>query len=283
MTAPHQTPHHTGLRDQIASLLTQASAQFILPRYKQLSAAEQGVKGDGLELVTVADIETEAWLSARIHELVPGAKVIGEEAVATDPSLLNLVGNDGDLWVIDPVDGTRNFANGSRHFCIMLARLNGEQIVQSWVYLPLNQVWFYAAAGQGAWSFWHDTPPVQLRANQWTGLKGSFGRLSFGMLPPEKRSAAKDKAQAQLNFRSSLGCAGYEYIKLIEGNMDYALFNRAKVWDHVAGALLIREAGGLVRHFDGSDYVPTAGTEGVIAAASDEIFAAIREMLFAGD
>ena len=78
-------------------------------------------------MVTVADRRAEELISAGLRRLRPGSVVVGEEAVADDPALLRHLRDGGDVWLVDPVDGTANFAAGRRPFALMVALLtDGE-------------------------------------------------------------------------------------------------------------------------------------------------------------
>ena len=112
---------------KISALLKQASQEFILPRYQSLKGDEIATKTGPRDLVTAADIEAEKFLTRVLPDLLPGSIVVGEEGVSNGTaSLASLKTHSGPIWVVDPVDGTFNFANGTEHFGIMVALVNKQ-------------------------------------------------------------------------------------------------------------------------------------------------------------
>ena len=97
--------------DQVGELIREVAATIVLPRFRHLSSDEIQQKAPG-DLVTVADKESERALTSGLTALLPGSRVVGEESVAADPSLIERVGEGGAVWIVDPVDGTNNFAAG---------------------------------------------------------------------------------------------------------------------------------------------------------------------------
>lgn len=103
------------------------------------------------ELVTVADREAEAWLTPRLAALVPGSRVVGEEAVEADPSLLEGL-EGGVAWLLDPVDGTSNFARGEARFAMMAALLRDGEALAAWMRLWPGEHFFAGfARSSEAW------------------------------------------------------------------------------------------------------------------------------------
>jgi fructose-1,6-bisphosphatase/inositol monophosphatase family enzyme len=109
-----------------------AAADIIMPRFQSLQEGEIDEK-DGGELVTIADIETEKWLTARLPDLLPGSVVVGEEAVFADKDLFSRLAGEDPVWVIDPIDGTWNFAHGRETFAILIALVYRGDVISGWV------------------------------------------------------------------------------------------------------------------------------------------------------
>ena len=120
---------------QVTQVLQEAAATEILPRYRNLRAKDISDKGKG-ELVTAADHACEAFLAARLPTLLPGSLLIGEESVAANPNLLETLQGDQPVWVVDPLDGTRNFANGDGPFAIMACLLHRGETLAAWIHNP---------------------------------------------------------------------------------------------------------------------------------------------------
>ena len=107
--------------EAVTAILREVAAEEVMPRFRSLAEHEVRAK-DGGELVTVADIAAERQITRRLRDLLPGSQVVGEEATAEDPGLLDTFAQeDGWIWVIDPIDGTSNFAGGRPVFALMVA------------------------------------------------------------------------------------------------------------------------------------------------------------------
>ena len=133
------------LAEDVAALMREVAAREIMPRFRALADHEIEEKEKG-ELVTVADRASEAWLTPRLERLRAGSHTLGEEAVATDASLMSRLGNDVPLWTIDPVDGTANFVAGRETFGVMLSLIEKGEVTRGWIYLPVTDELGFALA-----------------------------------------------------------------------------------------------------------------------------------------
>ncbi len=119
-----------------------------MPRFQQLEDHEVRKKDKG-ELVTVADVAAEQVISRRLLDLMPGSLVVGEEAVAEDPRVMEVLGGTAPVWVIDPIDGTGNFAGGRPVFAVMVALIRQAETLGAWIHDPIGQRTGIAQAGEG--------------------------------------------------------------------------------------------------------------------------------------
>ena len=108
-----------GLIDQVAYLMRLACDKFIMPYHENLKDDDVATKTSDTDFVTIADREAEFWLIPHLSELLDDVLVVGEESISDDPSLAKKIGKNLS-FVIDPIDGTRNFVQGSPHFCSMV-------------------------------------------------------------------------------------------------------------------------------------------------------------------
>ena len=107
--------------------MRETAVQEILPRFRRLDDDEMWRKEAG-SLATVADMAAEKRLSGALGKLVPGARILAEEDVETNPAALDYLADDDPLWVIDPIDGTANFAAGREGFVIIVAYFAGGEV-----------------------------------------------------------------------------------------------------------------------------------------------------------
>ncbi|HTH97586.1 MAG TPA: inositol monophosphatase family protein, partial [Stellaceae bacterium] len=130
----------------VSAAIKEVAAEKIMPRFDNLAADDIREKAPG-DLVTIADIETEQSLIPRL-KAVADRVVIGEESTAKDPSLLQRTASrHEDFWILDPVDGTSNFAAGMPLFAVMVAYARAGRIVAAWIYDPVSGRMTTAEAG----------------------------------------------------------------------------------------------------------------------------------------
>jgi len=136
------------LADQVGDALRETSAEVIEPRFSELATMDVRAKAAG-ELVTVADVDAERLLTRCLTDLLPRAAVVGEEACATDPTLLKGLGAV-QAWLINPLDGTNNFVEGNHDWAVMVALCEEGRTVASWIWQPTSQTMYTAEAGGAA-------------------------------------------------------------------------------------------------------------------------------------
>ena len=265
------------LVDRVAAIVREVSAAVIEPRFGALADHERHDKAPG-EVVTVADTEAEALLTRRLQGLTGGlagdVPVVGEEACAADPALVDaLLG--ARAWIVDPIDGTANFATGSADWAVMVALVEAGQTVASWIWRPVAGAMYVAERGSGAH---RNGEPVVVsdRPIEPGRLRGAVLRR---FLDHDQAAAVERNRHSVAELRDGRGCAGVEYPAIIEGHQDFVVFWRTLPWDHAPGALLIEEAGGVVARPDGSSYRPGDASWGLVAGANAHAWHAARALL----
>ena len=260
--------------DAVSALVREAAETAIRPRFGRLADSDVSFKSPG-DPVTIADRESEKLLTEGLTALLPGSVVVGEEAAADDPELLGRAAGGGDVWVVDPLDGTKNFAAGHGPFAVMVALLRGGAPVAGWILDVLSDTLAVAEAGGGAYLAGEltrtrvDDPPAgELR-----------GAIALTYLPDDLKAQVTARSSALGAVLPPLHCAGEEYPSIVGGRQDFVLFWRTLPWDHAPGALLVREAGGVVRRLDGSEYRIGDDGHGLLAAANDAIWHTVRDTL----
>jgi fructose-1,6-bisphosphatase/inositol monophosphatase family enzyme len=265
--------------DAVLALLRAVSAAEIMPRFKHLSAADQRTKSGPLDPVTVADEAAERALGAGLKALFPAADVIGEEAVASHPALLRRLKAEGRVWVIDPIDGTSNYAAEVPLFGVMLALVERDEILAGFIHDPLSDDTAVATAGGGAWLVARDGSRRRMRVAEAVPVARMTGFISWRYMPQPLRSKILerlDRLAAVMDFR----CAAQQYRMIAAGYCHAQVFRRLYPWDHAAGFLLHREAGGYGRRFDGSDYRPSEIDGGLLLAPDEASWHGLKEALF---
>ncbi|WP_420348255.1 inositol monophosphatase family protein [Pelagibius sp.] len=264
--------------EKVADVISEIAEQEALPRFRNLKDEDVQEKVAG-ELVTAADIAVEKALSARLLDLLPGSLVVGEEGVHADPSLMRHLDGEQTLWIIDPIDGTRNFAHGREAFAIMVALVSGRESRAAWILEPASGRFGVAEAGSGAWMAGR-----RLQAALPDRPEAMSGSLHASSYAPRRLGRRVEKGRAKVAAIRSLGCAGAEYLRLAEGRTHFSLFTRLMPWDHVPGTLLHREAGGFSRCFDRQPYRADRYRElGLMMAPDEASWEALYGVLLAED
>jgi fructose-1,6-bisphosphatase/inositol monophosphatase family enzyme len=254
----------------VADLLVDAGTERVLPRFRALREAEIHEKAPG-DLVTVVDHEVEEELSRRLPEIVPGSRVVGEEAVSRNPSLLAEVGA-GWVWVVDPLDGTINFVEGRPDFALMVGLLRDGECVAAWIYSPPTGSLASAESGSGA-TLNGERLSLQPRAGH-----DVSGLAMTKYLPPDVR-AEWERSPRGKGLGQGTGSAAIDYLAFVRGQWDFLFYWRTHPWDHVPGSLLVGEAGGHVARPDGSPYRPGDGRSGLLVARSERAWRGARRAL----
>lgn len=263
---------NASLRDEVASLMRAVSADVIMPRYRNLADHEVMEKAAD-DLVTIADQQSEEKLSEGLAKLLPEARIIGEEACAADPSLLNGI-CDGLVWIIDPIDGTGNFAAGRAPFGVLIALVDAGNVLSGWIYDPIANRLRHAERGKGATI---DGEPVRARESR---APLPIAGLSTLFVDEAVRADLEARAEGALQMVPIPRCAAEQYPRIALGGNDFALFNRTLPWDHAAGVLFLSEAGGKVSRADGSPYQLDQDWGEMIAAASPAMWDRAAKILF---
>ena len=248
----------------IFALARRASETAILPRYRNLAAGEVFDKG-GNDPVTVADREAEDILREGLAALDPSLACVGEEGSHGDAG--ELAGLAGDCWIVDPLDGTRNFAAGRGPFGILIARASGGLAQSGWIYDCLTGRCCAAHAGGGAWV---DGARISARAS---GESPPVAAISLIFMDQAKRAAMQAHIAPHYRLADIPLCAAEQYPRLALGANDCAIFERTMAWDHAAGVLWLNEAGGMAARPDGTPYRVDGDTlGGLVGAASPALW-----------
>lgn len=230
----------------VEAIMREAAERAILPHYQTLRADQIEAKAAD-DAVTVADHAAEAILSDLLGKLLPEAAIVGEEAAHADTAVLDRLG-DALCWIIDPLDGTNNFANGKPPFGILVALAERGETIGGWIYDPLRQRFCHAERGTGAWI---GDERITARAS---GASPPIAAISLVFADADKREALKTHIAPHYTLVDIPRCAAEQYPRIVLGENDITIFERTLAWDHAAGVLFLNEAGGKVCRPDGSPY-----------------------------
>ncbi len=262
--------------DRVSAILREAAAAEVLPRFRALRDQDVWRKASG-EVVSLADVEAEKWLTPRLTELLPGSIAVGEEASEDSPALLDQVGREEPVWLIDPVDGTKAFVAGSPDFAVVVALLARGRCLAGWILDPVADRMAVAAEAGGAW-----LDGQRLRVAEPAPLAGMTGVLRLGCFDEARRQRIRDR-RSRLGPPAKRGSGAHQYLDLARGRQHFALFSRIMPWDHAAGVLIHHEAGGHAARLDRRPYRPSERRGGLLLAPDPESWEALHGFLMEED
>lgn len=252
----------------LINILRRAAKAEILPRFRNMSSAQISAKSSPTDLVTEADTAAEASIARGILGLFPNAVILGEEAAAKDPELRDRAAKAELAFIIDPVDGTWNYAHGLGAFGVILAATRFGVPIWGAIYDPLADDWVMAD---------ETGPAVMQRAGRAARVltltpAGGFETLSgyahVTLLPKDRQEAIAPLLPA-FHRVGSLRCSAHEYRLFAQGAGDFVLSGTLTPWDHAAGVLIAARAGGVSRFTDGRTY-DISINDGYLLTARDE-------------
>jgi fructose-1,6-bisphosphatase/inositol monophosphatase family enzyme len=249
--------------DEIKSILHDISQNIIIPKYKNLDSKDIKFKNkNNKDLVTIVDVAVEKKLQKKLNLLLPNSLFVGEESFAKKPEIIEAYNEKQYCWTVDPIDGTTNFVKGKEKFAIMVALSFGEKILQSWIYKPLTYEFSYAKLGDVSY-----INSKKTSINNLVDISEATGSISSKYWE-EKYVNKMKKIKFLFKEVKSFGCIAFEYVDIIKGNRDFAILSKLSPWDHIAGILLVREAGGSDIHFDLTNYKHNIRKNNLIVANS---------------
>ncbi len=260
------------------ALLRQAGKAEILPRFRFLEAADIEEKASPQDVVTEADKAAERLIAYELTARYPGAKIVGEEAASENPALLHGLATADLAFVIDPVDGTFNFASGMPLFGCMLGVVQNGECVAGLIHYPVGDETIMATVGGGARLVAADGAETALKVAKPVALAEMVGTISWGFMQEPRRSrVAANMAKIAMTF--ALRCSAWEYRMAACGKVHFVGGQRLMPWDHLPGVLIHAEAGGYSALLDGSRYRPGVTDGGLISAPDREIWSLIRSQI----
>jgi fructose-1,6-bisphosphatase/inositol monophosphatase family enzyme len=262
------TPLSRAQQTSLVNLVRRAAKTEILPRFRNLAAHQIDTKSGPQDLVTEADLAAEAMIARGILRLFPNAMVIGEEAATADPSLRQKAAEAELAFIIDPVDGTWNFAHGLPLFGVILAATRFGRPVFGMLYDPMVDDWVIADDQSPTRLEGAGRPARPVSVSKGGALETLSGVMHYYLL--EKAQQEKLAPALPSFYRmGSMRCSCHEYRVMAQGGVDFTMSGVLNPWDHAAGVLLCQQAGGVARMLDGRAY-DISLEQGVLLCAPNE-------------
>ena len=250
------------MRAKLEQIIRVAAQQELLPRFKQVT---HSLKSDG-SIVTEADLAMQQRMIDELQQRWPQIPLLGEE-MSPEAQQQLLDNSEEGLWLLDPLDGTSNYAAGIPYFCISLALMRQGEVVLAIIYDPLRDESFSAEKGKGAWL--NGEPLHAPRATR--PLKQGIALIDLKRLTPDL--AAKVASQPPYSSQRNLGSGALDWCYVATGRVDVYLHGGQKLWDYAAGQLILGEAGGYAATLEGETVLVNGlMPRSVVAAADGENF-----------
>ncbi len=261
--------------DFLISTVADAGVNEIMPRFRNLSASDISQKTSVVDLVTEADVLAEKRITAALLSRFPKAHIVGEETYDADHSVIPALTSADLAFVIDPIDGTFNYASGFPAFGTLLAVTVKGETVAGIIHDPVMGDTIVAVKGAGATLKRRNGSEAKLRVAQSVALSEMVGIFSWGHSFEERRPViAANMTKAKMAL--SLNCSAHEYWLVTTGKLHFIGHEKLMPWDHLAGVLAHQEAGGHTAKFDGTPYRPGDLTGGILSAPDKDSWKMLR-------
>ena len=237
-----------------------------------LSGPKNVQQKSAFDLVTEVDVGIEKYLTHAILEAFPGDHIHAEELSSSQAIT-------GRTWVIDPIDGTCNFAHGIPTYGIQCCLFEGGEPKLAVIYLPCQEEMYTAAAGEGCY-----LNGKQVFVDKTVTAENAIISVGDFTHKSDRLAALQYKAVGYLYPRVAklrmYGAASVDYAFFVSGRLSATVFTTRNLWDIAPGILMSREAGAIIMGLDGMPY--DFSKEGVMLAANEEI-AALMATAFQGE
>ena len=261
----------------ISDLLVEVNELIILKYYKNLSSKHIDTKSSDDDFVSIADKESEIYIVKNLIGFLNINQYIGEETSYSNKDDHKTFKTNGLYWVIDPIDGTKNYINGKNEFCSMISLVFNSIPIASFVYCPLKDLLVYAFKGFGTYSLKIKTKKIdqlRIQQNSFPNIVGSGG--TKGIQEPLRQKVLQNLRK--YTNRLFIGSAGIEAIMLASNETQFVFHGRVTPWDHSPLDLIIKESGGCVYMLNDKTEFNIFSEGPILAASNDQIWKNIRSL-----
>ncbi|MEO1196496.1 MAG: inositol monophosphatase [Pseudomonadota bacterium] len=258
-------------RAALIKAVQDAARAEVLPRFRSLTAAQVETKSSPTDLVTEADKAMEDRLRSAFETILPGVAFVGEESIAEEPGLIDALTRGEEAVILDPIDGTWNFAHGLATFGTLLAISDSQGTVFGLLYDPVVDDWVWAERGGGT----HHSNGARFQTSPATSEKDLAGVIAF-VAAPETDIAHVARLAPRFRAITDNRASVFDYRLMAEGLLNFSVSRGLNPWDHAAGALALTEAGGTAHLTDGVPYTPRIRTGRMVAAGNAAAWDTVR-------
>ncbi len=253
----------------IAVNAARRAGKIIAQASQRLDRLKIAEKTSPYDLVTNIDKAAEEDIIETIRRAYPNHCILGEESGAINNDDTEIV------WIIDPIDGTKNFIHGFPNYCVSIAVQRKGIVEQGVIYDPFKDELFLASKGEGA-----QLNGQRLRVSNCTNLMMAllsvdFNYKALGAHPEDHLNNAYKFLSKESTIRQ-MGSSALDLAYVAAGRLDGFIARGQKIWDIAAGSILIREAGGFISDFVGGN---TYLSSGEIVTGNTKIYPELLKLL----
>lgn len=275
---PIPAPLTPSQRVTLLNLIRRTARAEILPRFRNLKSSDIQTKRDDQDLVTEADLAAEKMLARGLLHMFPNALIIGEEDVASNSDVLKKIPEAEMAFTIDPVDGTWNFAKGLATFGVIVSMLRFGRPVLGLLYDPVMDDVIIADERSSVQMVRQGpSAPRTLSVSAGGEIDTLSGYVPIYNLPEASRPAVAALCP-QFARVGSLRCSCHEFRMMAQGHVDFMMSGNLTPWDHAAGALIVKRAGGHVAMLDGREYTAEQSSGVLLCACNEHTWNRVRDV-----
>jgi fructose-1,6-bisphosphatase/inositol monophosphatase family enzyme len=206
-----------------------------MPSFHRLTPDQISCKSDPQDLVTVVDELAEKFLSTELQKIIPGSVIVGEESVYRNPALLEHLVTAEYAWLVDPLDGTKNFVRQVNEFGVIVALIHRGQPQAGWIYLPVMDELLTANHEEGALRNGHKIPQPMDKVRSLPEMRG---------LCRERDAKINERLQKITPDHLRTKCSAYDFNLMASGLREFIVYGGSNPWDVVAGSVILELMGG---------------------------------------
>ena len=271
----------TQIVNYVMNLLINVNKSIILYYYKNLKPEDISIKSSNDDFVSIADKKSEKFISDQLIGFLGVNDLLGEETSFLIKNYDKYLHNS-PLWVVDPIDGTKNYLNGKKEFCSMISLVSSMVPIATFIYYPLKNTFVYAFKNFGAYivdTNTNNSSLLLIKPSKILKLIGSGGTKG---IPENYRQSILNNLKTNTE-RLFIGSAGIETIMLAKNEIQFIFHGRVTPWDHSPMDLIIKEAGGCVYMAINKSKFDIKSKGSILAASNLQIWNDIRDLIIPSD
>ena len=271
----------TQIVNYVMNLLINVNKSIILYYYKNLKPEDISIKSSNDDFVSIADKKSEKFISDQLIGFLGVNDLLGEETSFLIKNYDKYLHNS-PLWVVDPIDGTKNYLNGKKEFCSMISLVSSMVPIATFIYYPLKNTFVYAFKNFGAYIVDTNTnksSKLLIKQSKILKLIGSGGTKG---IPENYRQSILNNLKINTE-RLFIGSAGIETIMLAKNEIQFIFHGRVTPWDHSPMDLITKEAGGCVYMAINKSEFNIKSKGSILAASNLQIWNNIRNLIIPSD